>query len=230
MAGPTNPTDKPKPWVAKDWTTWTSDDCSQVLNNSPWSHDMGSAVQGRYGSSSTSVTLVSALPVCQAALREWQLQKNYDKMDSQKKQEFDQLHASDSAGNGDSVVINVINVSDRPPRNANAETGIYAPDAAAQIALRLADGTLVQPTQTKVLIPPSGIDVFGNETEYFFPRTVHGKPLYSPSDSFLTIVFGAPLIVDKKTKKVEQQDFRAVLDEYYSFKIPDLMHKSKLEY
>jgi hypothetical protein len=229
LAYQASPGNKPAPWVAKDWTTWTSSDCSQVQYVSPWSHT-GTAAQGRYGSNSTKVTLVSSLPMRQAGLRKLQLEKQYDKMDAAKKQEFDQQHVSDSAGYVDSVAITVYNVSDRAPRNANAETGIYAPETAAQIALRLGDGTLILPTQITVLYPPSGVDVFGNDTEYFFPRKVGGKLLYSPSDSFLTIVLGAPLIVDKKTRKVEQQEFRVVLDNYDSFKISDLMYKGKLEY
>jgi hypothetical protein len=229
ITGWASPVDDSKPWVAKDWTAWTSSDCSQIQFNSPWSHT-GTAAQGRYGSNSSSIILLS-LPVRQAGLRKLQLEKHYDKMDAEKKQEFDQQYATRSTVNySDLVVIDIMNSSDRPPRNASAEIGTYAPEAAAQIALRLGDGTLILPTQITVLNPPSGVDVFGNNTEYDFPRTVGGRLLYSPSDSFLTIVLGAPLIVDKKTKKVEQQDFRVVSDNYDSFKISDLMYKGKLEY
>jgi hypothetical protein len=229
-AGPVNSTDKPKPWIAKDWTQWTSDECTQVEYFSPWSHNVSSFVAGRYGNISKSVGLRSALPVRQARLRDAQLQKHYDKMDAQSKQEFDQRYAANLADDADTkVVVVVTNISDRPPQNANAESGVYAPDQAVQIALELADGTLVQPIQITVLPPPSGVDVFGNEIEYVFPRVIGGRPLYSSSDSLMAIFLGAPLIVDKKTEKVESHDFHSS-GMALSLKISDLMYKGKLEY
>jgi hypothetical protein len=229
-AGRANSADKPKPWIAKDWTQWTSDDCTQVEYFSPWSHKVSTIVSGSYGNISTSVELRSALPIRQARLRDSQLQKHYDKMDADKKQEFDRQNAAVLSGDADDKIEVVItNISDRPPQNANAETGVYAPDQAVQIALSLADGTLVQPVQTTVLSPPSGVNVFANETEYVFPRTVSGKPLYSASDSLIAIFLGSPLIVDKKTKKVESHDFRSS-GRALSFKISELIYRGRLEY
>ena len=49
------------------------------------------------------------------------------------------------------------------------------------------------------------------------------------ADSYLTISIGVPLIVDKKTKKVEQQDFRKSTGGFV-FNISDLMYNGKLEY
>ena len=123
----------------------------------------------------------------------------------------------------------VTNTSDQPPPHANGESGIFAPDQAVQAALKLANGSIVQPIQTIVLAPPAGVDVFGNKTEYEFPRTIGDKPLYLASDSVLGILLGAPLSVDKKTKKVEMQDFHSS-GLAFSFKISDLMYKGKLEY
>lgn len=227
MAGPANSTDKP--WVSKDWTTWTRDDCIRVERVSPWSY-YNSFAEGRNGKNITLVQLWSALPVRQARLRDIQLQKHYDKMDSQEKQNFDRLYASNFASEvGDKVEVIVTNTSDQPPPHASAESGTFAPDQAVQAALKLADGSIVQPIQTIVLAPPAGVDVFGNKTEYDFPRTIGDKPLYSSSDPVLAILLGAPLIVDKKTKKVEMQDFHGS-GPAFSFKISDLMYKGKPEY
>jgi hypothetical protein len=227
--GPANSADKPEPWVAKDWTKWTSDDCTQVEYYSPWSHNVSSYVVGRYGDVTTSVELRSALPVRQARLRDEQIKKRYDKMDAENKHEFDQQNASLSGDAGDKVEIVITNVSDRPPRNANAESGVFAPAQAVQAVLSLVNGTHVQPIEIKILPPSSGIDVFSNETEYVFPRVVNGKPLFSPNDSLIVISLGDPLIVDKKTGKVEDHDFRGS-GMALSFKISDLMYKGKLEY
>jgi len=229
-AGRANSADKPEPWVAKDWTKWTADDCTQVEYFSPWSHDVSSIVSGRYGNISTSIELRLALPIRQARLRDAQIKMRYDKMDAEKKQEFDQRYAASlSSDANDKIEIVITNISDRPPRNANTESGVYAPDQAVQAILSLANGTHVQPIEAKILPPPSGIHVFANETEYVFPRTVGGRPLYSTSDLLLVISLGAPLIVDKKTGKVEDHDFRSS-GMVLSFNISDLLYKSNLEY
>ena len=36
FAGQSNPRDKIKAWMAKDWTQWDTWDCYFVLNDSPW--------------------------------------------------------------------------------------------------------------------------------------------------------------------------------------------------
>ena len=69
LAAHANPKDKPKPWVTKDWTQWTSADCLQVLNSSPWSHQIATEALGRSGTMYTLMQLRSALPVRQALIR-----------------------------------------------------------------------------------------------------------------------------------------------------------------
>jgi len=239
-AGPACPTHKPAPWVAKDWTQWTSDDCGQVLNDSPWalknlvylpSAGPGSAYR------LTIVQLRSALPIRQALLRQLQLQKRYDKMNAQKKKEFDQQHAADLNGTADANVVVVIENSSTEP---GPDTGnihapgqpftLFGPDPARQAALQLSDGTLVLPIQTtKVKYASTSIDEALNQFEYLFPRSAGGKPLFSADDSNLWIRLGDPLIVDKKTGNLEQHKFR-ISGPGFTFKIADLIYKGKLEY
>ena len=227
--GKPDPKDKSsQPWLYKDWTTWNELDCGRVLSNSPWMHRTALTYNGiGNGFTETMVELRSALPVRQALLRSAQLQKHYDKMDPDKKQEFDRQHASD-ADSEDKVVIIVSNTSVRPPPGANAESGLYAPDPATQVALGLPDGSLIQPIQTKSDPPVSGVGAFGNQTEYVFPRTIGGKPLYSSSDSSITIRLGAPLIVDKKTRTVEEHIFQS--SGAWIFHISDLIYNGRVEY
>jgi len=232
VAGPVNPTDKPMPWIAKDWTQWTAADCLYVLNGSPWSLQMDpttvSIQPGEFNSSYTLVQLRSALPVRQALLRTLQIEKHYDKFDDQKKQEFDQQNSGQLNKNAiDNVVILIDEVN-----VYNGGRALTGQSGATQVALWTSDGTLVMPVQTnKVNYPPTQIqfDATHVQFEYVFPRTVGGKPLYSPSDLSLGISLGAPLIEDKKTGKVEQQDFRNSTGGY-TLKITDLMYKGKLEY
>jgi hypothetical protein len=260
FAGQANPKDKPNPWLAqgvtqrtwpgqadrkdkgaqpwlfKDWTKWTSNDCGLVLSNSPWSHrtSYNPFAGNGQGYKETLLQFSSALPVRQALLRDLQLQKRYDKMNDTEKQGFDREHSLELTGHGDdNVVIVVSNSSYQPPIDPNSQgpsAQFFAPEPPTQIALSLSDGTLLQPTQTKVGLPSVGIDLFMNRMEYTFPRAINGKPLYSPSDAFLVIYRGAVLVVDKKTgKTIEQTDFRNSRLAY-EFEISDLMYKGKLEY
>lgn len=234
--GRADPKDKgAQPWLFKDWTKWNWNDCGLVLGNSPWSHrtEYDPFAGNGQGYMETVVQLNSALPVRQALLRNVQIQKHYDRMDAQKKLEFDQQHASEITDDtAEKVVIIISNTSYQPPLDPNSQGPsalFYVPGPPTQIALSLSDGTLIQTIQTKVLPPHSGVDVFANQTEYVFPRTVGGKPLYSTRDSLLAIYLGAPLVLDKKTGHVEPQDFRVSRAGYF-LNISDLMYKGKLEY
>jgi hypothetical protein len=206
-------TTKDPPWIAKDWTQWTNEDCQNVLGQSPWLVQPTPADISEY-QTSTYVLLCSALPIRQAVLRQLQLENRYEKMTPDKRQVFDSAHAHD-LDSGGQIVVSITN--DSP--------GGYA-DYARQAALRLPDGVLVPATVTKILDMNEG---YSNACQYEFPRAVGGKPLYSPNDSMLEVVVGAPLSFDKKTKQVIPEPFRYAWGAAF-FKIPALMYKGKLEY
>ncbi|HUK29739.1 MAG TPA: hypothetical protein VLV89_01420, partial [Candidatus Acidoferrum sp.] len=146
--------DAPKdpPWVAKDWTQWTEDDCKAVLEHSPWGRDLPAHEFGEQ--------LRSALPIRQALLRKAQLDEFYDRMKPDKKLAFDQAHAHD-LDPSDCVVIDIWNGGSEslryiPPTYSEGNAyyefpplNPYTYSAAfpvRQVVLRLADGTLIQPT------------------------------------------------------------------------------------
>jgi hypothetical protein len=235
--GRADPKDKgAQPWLFKDWTKWNLNDCGLVLSNSPWSHrtEYNPFAGNGQGYKETVVQLGSALPVRQALLRNLQLQKHYDRMDAQKKHEFDQQHPSELSDlTTQKVFIIISNSSYQPPLDPNSQgpsAPFYAPDPPTQVALSLSDGTLLQPIQTNVSAPSVGIDLSMNRLEYVFPRTVSGKPLYSTRDSLLAIYLGAPLILDKKTGKIQEQTGFRNSRKAYEFKIADLMYKGNVEY
>jgi hypothetical protein len=235
--GRADPKDKgAQPWLYKDWTKWNLNDCGLVLSNSPWSHrtEYNPFAGNGQGYKETVVQLRSALPVRQALLRNLQLQKHYDRMDAQRKLEFDQQHASELNDHTDEKVDVIIsNSSYQPPLDPNSRrtsAPFYDPHPPTQAALSLSDGTLLQPSQTNVSPPSVGMDLSMNRLEYIFPRTVSGKPLYSTRDSLLAICLGAPLILDKKTGAIlGHTDFRNSR-KAYEFKIADLMYKGNVEY
>jgi hypothetical protein len=232
---------KHEPWLSKDWRQWTSDDTVLVLNSSPWSHPTSQVNSPGCGPGlayqQTLVQFRSALPIRQALLRQAQLQKHYDKMDVQKKQEFDQQHAIDLTDGANGIVKIVINNSSITPQSAPTDMNAPAqpcvtipPEPATQASVWSSGGVLIPPTRiTKVNYTSTRIWESMNQFEYIFPRTISGKPLFSPKDRLLGISLGAPLIVDKKTGKVEKQDFQSS-GLGYTFEISDLMYKGKLEY
>jgi hypothetical protein len=255
-----SPTDKPKPkpWLDKDWMKWTSDDCSNVLSNSPWTQTVYTPISGR-SYTMTTVLLLSALPIRQAFLRKLQLQKHYDKMNAQQKQAFDQQNAADFVGRAeDNVVIIIENIGTGSLENMQGQPNIDSPDPPRQAALRMADDRFVLPIQTsKTSGETFGVHERMNHFEYIFPRLVDGQPPFAPTGTIeigrgqklimdekthavhasdfkskgpvLLIALGAPLIVDKKTGKVQQRDFHS--DGLpYLFKAADLMYKGRLEY
>ena len=227
---------KNEPWLTKDWTEWTMQDCHEVLVKSPWTHSTAYDTVGTspYLSSvfSTTIQLRSALPIRQALLRQLQLQKHYDKMKAQQKQEFDNEHQHDLDPTGQILVF--IEHSSSEPVGPGGSTrrnlDVVGPDVARQAVLWLSDGGPVPPSQTtKVNYNPAGIDQFTNEYEYAFPRTLNGRPLYSTADLYLEIDLGDPLVTDKKTGKVVPQDFRSS-GFIFTFEVSALMYKGKLEY
>jgi hypothetical protein len=207
----------------------------------------------------TMVQLRSALPIRQALLRSLQLQKHYDKMEFQKKAEFDQQHAVDIADRTDgNFVVLIENIGTGTNEDVHGNPLVDSPEPASQAALQLADDRFVLPIQTdKFSGETSAIHQTMNLFEYIFPRLVDGQPPFAPTGTIgigrghkliidektnsvhasdftskgpvLVIGLGAPLVVDKKTGNVEQRNFQS-LGPGYIFKAADLMYKGKPEY
>ncbi len=227
---------KDPPWVAKDWTQWNEDDCDAVLGGSPWGQDssypgyasttgpkISTVLQGK-------VQLRSALPIRQALLRKQQLLNFYSRMKPDKKLAFDQAHAHD-LDPSDKVLVYIENTSSSTLPPAGSVSPMYQAPAspATQVALRVSDGPLIQPIETAAL-KIKGDAAYGNETEYSFPRTVSGKPLLTPSDSTLVVELGGWLLFNKVSGEVDQQLPFRDSGQRYTFKVPDMIYKGKLEY
>jgi len=231
---------KHKPWLEKDWTTWTKTDCNIVMNSSPWtylySNSRAAPNQQQYGLEfGHEVELRSALPLREAVLRQLQLEKNYDKMKPEKKQAFDQEHAGDLVEKPDDPIL--VWVYHRvwtpaPSAGSNRPDEVYVhPPPARQVALVLPDGSYLTPTQT-TLIQNS---TFETEVLYAFSRIVNGKPAFASEDKGLVMVQGDPLPTNKGKElgPLAPQDFHPThgLDAIgVSFVLSDLMYRGKLEY
>jgi|HubBroStandDraft_6_1064221.scaffolds.fasta_scaffold304245_2 hypothetical protein len=233
---------KHKPWIEKEWTKWTVWDCSNTFNYSPWVYrnqgwgrEKGpvSNADPNIASYAEEITIefLSALPIREAKLRGLQNDQHYDRMSPQKRQAFDQQHAND-----------LVESASDPVRISYGRffAGRITPAGHAtpltQIALRLADGSLVMPSETNWVEGETKNTTTGWGVEYVFPRNVNGKPLYSPNDKEISIVFGNFLgfNFDKNHKHMgalNPRDFH--LDAgagSIDFPITDMMYKGKLEY
>jgi hypothetical protein len=86
-------------------------------------------------------------------------------------------------------------------------------------------------TETDYLADPPNRS---NSTNYTFPRTVNGKPLYSENDKTFTIPYGYMLRFTGKHMRMgpqKPQDFPASPTGYQAdIPIASLMYKGKLEY
>lgn len=223
---------KDPPWVAKDWTVWNADDCGAVLTKSPWGQMVSAGGSStKYASTSivAEVQFRSALPVREALLRQTQLKEFYNRMKPDKEQAFDQVHIHD-LDPSDRILVYFANdtfefESTPPGRLSSFDTAPLA----TQAALKLSDGTLIQPINTASLGKASA---YGNETQYSFPRTIGGRPLISSTDATLTIELGANLVIyNKETKKYEyRQGGFQDSGTGNIFKLGDMMYKGKLEY
>jgi hypothetical protein len=231
---------KDPPWIAKDWKQWTQEDCEDVFTRSPWSHGKLLPMDNMDRPSSSTigdfVEFSNALPIREAALRQAQLESHYDKMTADQKQAFDRAHIHDLDPT-DQVLVFITNNSARPqptdttvPVSASpVSSRVGDPASARQAALRLSDGTLVPPKQTNQVIVDAGISNPINEYKFVFPRAAAGKPLFSPTDSYLVVELGALLNLDPETHEIIPQPFQDS-GLRYSFKISELMYKGKLEY
>jgi hypothetical protein len=228
---------KHKPWIEKDWTRWTDMDCYYTVNVSPWVYeDFGS---GRWTGSELQypeaseysqqirIEFTSALPIRQARLRKLQLLQHYDRMTAQKRNAFDQQHANDLKEADDDPIR--IYYSDYFTGRIVSDTVTLPPREAA---LKLSDGTLVTATQTTLTTSPSDIPLRGYSITYVFPRKFNGKPLYSPNDKTVWLVFGGILRFDKDHKQFGPErpgDFHYQAGGF-DFHIAEMMYKGKLEY
>jgi hypothetical protein len=238
---------KDPPWIAKDWTHWDSDDCDAVLKRSPWGTDPSYRNFSNFASSpiavqhgGIAVQLRSALPIRQALLRKVQLDKFYDKMKPDKKQAFDQAQAHD-LDPADRIVIDIWNSGSETLRYISptySEEGAYyefppispysytSAFPARQVALRLADGTLIQPTEATVM----HMDNFLKEVQYSFPRVGGNTPAILAGQPSLAFELGASLRINMKSGNFDQP--LPFIDSGLSitFKLSAMMYNGKLEY
>jgi hypothetical protein len=120
--------------------------------------------------------------------------------------------------------------TDRNGISRNATYG--SPSRAREVALQLADGTLVMPIKTEAVQD----DTEKKRFVYSFPRLIDGKPALAANDTGRTFIFGRilegggrvrPL---QNAKKFRVADTSGAIPKRISFPTAGLMYNGKLAY
>lgn len=198
-------------WEKKELDTWSAQECTKMLSNSPWAYDMklvGMADQDRGGKPTEvfggetgvggqpfilyNVQLRSALPVRMAVVRQLQIANKYDSLSAEQKQAFDQsAKAFLDTNYSDKIVVNVAyssNVRDN-----------YIPLAqhwqTRTKELLMNSVFLYASKGNKLRLIDFNVAQGGKqEFQFVFPRMIDGKPILTPEDKSLILEFPIPVI------------------------------------
>jgi hypothetical protein len=193
-------------WEEKDYKQWSARECSNILNNSPWTQSLIESipeyggVQKKPGASSddsgtpvqipvtktvkAKVQLQSALPVRQALVRQDQILGKYNSLSPEQKMAFDQNAETllSPSSYSDKIVITLI-YSDKIAITQRVDGKVkYGGALVNKLAfLSGSSGKKVQPLSFKPEEPKTQIQMF----KFIFPREVEGHPVIDSQDKEL---------------------------------------------
>lgn len=193
-------------WTKKPWQQWSSNDCRNMLQNSPWAQTWSNTgmVETPMGQPSDGtgreqvpeiyylVQLRSALPVREAVARQAQIQDKYDRMDASHKKAFDDSVKGFLTRNyDDDIVVHL---------DYGSNVTLYERDM-MQYWQSFPPG--VVPMQTYLIGPngqklvPARMEVApGGQTavEFIFARKVNGASFIKSGDKSFAFQFMSPAI------------------------------------
>jgi len=198
-------------WVKKDWKQWNKDQCTKLLQDSPWAFkfavsqvqlssalpgDSGLASEGAGGENKLEVDYFvqdrSSVPIREAYIRELEINNKYDKMDDARKKSFDQQAQALLDRTFDDVIL------------IHVEYGSNVQRFERQLAdywKTLPENTI--PTDTFLInqkgdhIAPIRF-VSQKNADYsfdlYFPRLKSGEPIVQDGDKSFSIEFPYPAV------------------------------------
>jgi hypothetical protein len=203
-------------WVKKDWKQWSKDECTKILQDSPWSRkwaksQMGSSqmpgvsganAEGAAGEKTPemhyNVELQSAVPVREAVIRLSQINQKYDKMSVAEKKDFDaKADTFLNANYNDVIRIHVTYGSNLQAFERDMATywKSIAPEAPpVDMYLITEKGDRVPPV--RINSPQTGAYSF----DLIFPRMKNHEPIVHDSDKMLSLQFTHPAIGNQTQK------------------------------
>ena len=159
-------------WLTKDWHQWTKDECTTILNDSPWTR-----VEGEY-----SAQLRSSLPVREAIVRQLEIVQQYDQKTAAQQKAFDDAAGTILRANYDKTILLRLTFSKDAPGPQKMKN--------LQPTIVTEDGQQITPTQTDAdPMTPNAVD-------FYFPRLINGAPAIKPTQKQFSFQFQAPSWVD----------------------------------
>jgi len=199
-------------WDKRDWKEWNREDCSRMLQNSPWAKKWAQSVvnlssgslPGRSGPATAGsadeirpevdyfIQIRSALPIREADVRRIQLDKKYDHMDAEQKKVLDAEGEKILEPTYDDVILIHVDYGSNivPYERALASYFQSIPDGSVPVGVYLINERGDHVGVAKWVSTRSG----DYEFEMYFPRNLKGEPVIHDSDKKFSIEFPAPAV------------------------------------
>jgi hypothetical protein len=205
-----------RPWEKKDWRDWTREECEIVLSRSPWAKSRSQFFSSiHYADPGSSIAYTaqirSALPIRHALIREEQLRKRYDKMNSSQKAEFDRkMELKYGELSKDRIVVRIVfywsgGFTDESRNNPPARVRF-----GKTAVLILSNGRTVSATQCRKI---------GEDLEAEFPRVLNGEPVIRSDDKL--VIFTTGDMVKSKFRQTSSE---------FIFSLENMVYKGQREF
>jgi hypothetical protein len=203
-------------WVKKNWKQWSKDECTKILQDSPWTKrwakgevnltealpgNSGAASEGAGGEKSPEihyyVQFRSSVPVRQATVRMQMINLKYDKMTDAQKKDFD-TKAEEFVNRSYADVIDVhvdygSNIQAFERQMATYWKSIPAESIPIDVYLINERGDRIVPV--RFISPQNGSYSF----DLFFPRLKSNEPIIRDSDKSMSVQFTHPPVGTQDT-------------------------------
>lgn len=172
---------KRPPWADKDWRNWSTEDCGEVLTNSPW------VANNRSGVWWDQMQIRSALPVRLALARQFLIERKYDRATPSRQNQLDEQVAKQLAEDfKDRIVVHYAYGQSPSDENAKHAWVPVGPDG----VLITSDGRFIHSLQTVRLQRHRSWSHEWEEFTLVFPRTQAGLPIIKAHSTVFSVGLG----------------------------------------
>lgn len=196
-------------WQKKDWKQWSSNDCVEVLENSPW------VATEKYYDYWDRMQIRSALPIRLALLRQFLIRNDYDGSRGAKRKALDDRIARDLTENlDDRILVRYeygVNHSEDSPYLQLIPAGHNG-------LLLTSDGRVIRSIQTIDVKKHSSWTSESEEFTLVFPRVIDGKHVIKSRAVIFAVTVGS----------LEGSTFSP--DMKFTFRLDNMEYKGKVEY
>lgn len=201
------PLDPDASWQRKDWKQWSSKECRDILEESPW------VTEHKYSKWWGRMRIRSALPVRLALARQFLIKNGYDRARADKRKMLEQQVANEFLDSMEDRIL--VHYEYGLDREGNTFRLIpKGPDG----LLMTSDGRVIKSIETISVKKHLSWSSESEEFTLVFPRTVDGKSVIYPQHVMFAIVIG----------KSEGSSFTPNLK--LDFRLDNMIFNGKVEY